>query len=153
MWLYAPRILYEPVRCRCSGFRTTARPARRLRLSDRSTGVGLITPATRRAASSRSAAVTRSGMAAHRTRPAAGAGGGPPIHWSADLARLFGVAARVEPQRIPRRADLLTQAVRHHPQLAPHRRRGPDPRPPRLRDGAPAAGQAQADLRAPHGHG
>ncbi len=46
MWLYAPRILNDPVRCWCSGFSSTGRPARRDRESERSTGVARMTGVT-----------------------------------------------------------------------------------------------------------
>src|SRR5258705_8394563 len=55
--LYAPRILYDPVRCRFSAFRSTGTPSNSVRYRDRSSGVTSTTAETRSRAARKSARV------------------------------------------------------------------------------------------------
>src|SRR5438105_3590701 len=66
------------------------------------------------------------------------------------VAWLTGRPSRAD---IFRDEDLLSQASAHRAQLVRRRRQRPSAGPPRQRGGHALARQAQADLRAPYGHG
>ena len=143
-WVYAPRILNEPVRCRCSGLSSTGapgHPAQRVGLLDRRRPSGS-RPGPLGAARMRLDPAPAVDLGCHRD---GGYAGPSPLPAPRGTCRLHhtGTSARTST-----RAHLHPQSLRDRARLVRRRRRGRGAGPHGHRGRPRPAGQAQADLHA-----